>query len=136
MEPREPEPGSPPPYDPRLEMRGVQAGALVLAGIVIGGVATAVFHLLAGRWLGPDSYADLAALLALLGLITFPLAGAQLNVARGVAHARATGDHYEDQPYLPSPPRVDRIVVHARRSRSRLLRRGSVTSSTSTRTRS
>lgn len=76
-------------------MRGVQAGALVLAGIVIGGVATAVFHLLAGRWLGPDSYADLAALLALLGLITFPLAGAQLNVARGVAHARATGDHYE-----------------------------------------
>ena len=76
-------------------MRGVRAGVLVLAGIAIGSVATAVFHLIAARWLGPNNYADLAALLALLGLVTFPLAGAQLNVARGVAHARATGDPYE-----------------------------------------
>lgn len=73
-------------------MKGVRAGFVVLSGIAIGNVATAIFHLLAARSLGPTTYADLAALLALLGLVSFPLAGAQFSVARAVAHARARDD--------------------------------------------
>ncbi len=76
-------------------MRGVQAGAIVLTGIAVGNVATAAFHLITARWLGPDGYADLAALLALVGIVSFPLAGAQFSVARGVAHARAANDEDE-----------------------------------------
>ena len=70
----------------------MRAGVVVLIGIALGNVATAVFHLITARWLGPNGYAELAALLALLGIISFPLAGAQFSVARAVAHARAT-DH-------------------------------------------
>ena len=94
-QPLQPEQPAPSPYDPRLEMKGMRAGIVVLVGIAIGNVATAVFHLITARWLGPSKYADLAALLALVGIVSFPLAGAQFSVARGVAHARATGDEDE-----------------------------------------
>ncbi len=36
-------------YDPRREMKGMQAGIVVLPGIAIGNVATAVFHLITAR---------------------------------------------------------------------------------------
>ncbi len=73
-------------------MRGFHAGVIVFAGIASANAGNAVFHLIAARWLGPSAYGDLASLLALAGLIGFPLAGAQLALAQYVAHFRAKGN--------------------------------------------
>ena len=64
-------------------MRGVKAGAIVFAGVAAANAGNAVFHLIAGRWLGPPAYADLAALLALLGLVSFPLGAVQIALRSG-----------------------------------------------------
>jgi len=73
------------------EMRGLRAGVVVFAGIASANVGNALFHLVAARWLGPSGYGDVASLLALAGLIGFPLGGAQLAMAQYVAHFTATG---------------------------------------------
>ena len=70
-QPLQPEQPARSSYDPRLEMKGMRAGIVVLVGIAIGNVATALFHLITARWLGPSRYADLAALLALVGIVSF-----------------------------------------------------------------
>jgi O-antigen/teichoic acid export membrane protein len=75
---------------PRLQesgrrMRGVTAGAVVFVGVAVANIANAGFNLIAGRWLGPGRYGDLAALLAVLGLISFPLGAAQYNIAAWAA---------------------------------------------------
>jgi O-antigen/teichoic acid export membrane protein len=70
-------------------MGGVRAGAIVFAGVAAANVGNAAFHLIAGRWLGPAEYADLAALLALLGLVSFPLGAVQIALAQRVAYLAA-----------------------------------------------
>lgn len=83
--------------EPRLvesghRMRGVKAGAIVFAGVAAANAGNAVFHLVAGRWLGPSDYADLASLLALLGLISFPLGAVQIALAHRIAYLTARRD--------------------------------------------
>ncbi len=75
-----------------LRMRGVTAGLVVFGGVAIANAANAAFNLVAGRWLGPGRYSDLAALLAVLGLISFPLGAAQYNIASWVAAFAARGN--------------------------------------------
>jgi O-antigen/teichoic acid export membrane protein len=75
-----------------LRMRGVTAGAVVFAGVAVANIANAGFNLVAGRWLGPRRYSDVAALLAVLGLVSFPLGAAQFNIASWVASLAARGD--------------------------------------------
>lgn len=73
-------------------MSGFQAGAIVFIGIAFANAGNAVFHLVAGRWLGPSSYGELASLLAILGLVAFPLAAIQLALAREVSQFRVRGE--------------------------------------------
>jgi O-antigen/teichoic acid export membrane protein len=73
-------------------MSGVRAGTIVFIGITFANAGNAVFHLIAGRWLGPSSYGELASLLAILGLVAFPLAAVQLALAREVSQFRVLGE--------------------------------------------
>jgi O-antigen/teichoic acid export membrane protein len=72
-------------------MRGTRAGLVVFVGIGVANIGNYLFHLVSARSLGPTSYADLAALLALAGLIALPLGGLQAAVARDVALLAAYG---------------------------------------------
>lgn len=73
------------------EMRGVHAGAIVLIGIVAMNAGNYAYHLVAGRKLGPGDYSEVVALLTLAGLVSLPLGGAQVAVARYVARFSAEG---------------------------------------------
>ncbi len=73
-------------------MPGVQAGAIVLIGVLSLNLGNYVFHTIAARSLGTALYGDLATLIAISGLIALPLGGVQLWVARYVAHYTTVGD--------------------------------------------
>jgi O-antigen/teichoic acid export membrane protein len=73
-------------------MRGVRAGAVVFVGVAALNAGNYLFHLIAARRLGPERYGDLATLVAISGLISLPLGGVQVWVARYVAQYRAVGD--------------------------------------------
>lgn len=77
---------------PAREMRGVHAGAIVLAGILALNGGNYLFHLISARALGPARYGDIVSLLALAGLIVVPLGGVQLVVARTAARLAAAGE--------------------------------------------
>lgn len=88
----EPELETTPETHPLLarEMRGLHAGAVVLAGIVAVNAGNYLFHLVSARALGPEAYGDIVTLLALTGLVVLPLGGVQVVVARTAArHAAA-----------------------------------------------
>jgi O-antigen/teichoic acid export membrane protein len=85
------------------EMPGLHAGAIVFLGIAVANVGNYAFHLISARTLGPSTYGDVASLVALAGLISLPLGGVQVIVARRVAADAASG-------------RGRRISVLARRS--------------------
>jgi O-antigen/teichoic acid export membrane protein len=51
-----------------------------------------LFHVVAARQLGPARYGDLATLVILVGLISLPLSGVQVWVARHVAEFESTDD--------------------------------------------
>ena len=76
---------------PTPQMRGARAGLIVFIGIGIANAGNYLFHLISARALGPNSYADLAALVALAGLVALPLGGLQAAVARDVALLAAYG---------------------------------------------
>ena len=73
------------------EMPGLHAGAIVFLGIAAANVGNYAFHLITARTLGPSSYGDVASLIALAGLISLPLGGVQVIVARRVATDAAAG---------------------------------------------
>jgi O-antigen/teichoic acid export membrane protein len=73
-------------------VRGLHAGALVLLGVFALNAGNYLFHLIAARHIGPARYGDLATLIAISGLISLPLGGVQVWVARSVAQYRAVGD--------------------------------------------
>ena len=73
------------PAAPMGEMRGVRAGTIVFLGIAAGNVGNYLFHFTSARLLGPSSYGDVASLVAVIGLISLPLVGVQVAVARYVA---------------------------------------------------
>jgi O-antigen/teichoic acid export membrane protein len=70
---------------PRPETRGLRAGAIVFAGIALANGGNYLFHLASARLLGPGPYGDVASLTALFGLVSLPLVGVQLAVARYAA---------------------------------------------------
>jgi O-antigen/teichoic acid export membrane protein len=88
------EPGPAPPAlaEPGRRMRATTAGAVVLLGLLGANAANAVFHLVAARLLGPSRYGDLATLVALIGLLSFPLGGVQFALAQRIAQVAARGD--------------------------------------------
>jgi O-antigen/teichoic acid export membrane protein len=67
------------------EMRGVRAGTIVFLGIAAANVGNYLFHFASARLLGPSSYGDVASLVAVIGLISLPLVGLQVAVARYIA---------------------------------------------------
>ena len=83
-------PGEPPVVD--SEMRGVRAGTIVFLGIAGANLGNYLFHFISARWLGPASYGDVASLVAVIGLISLPLVGVQVAVARYVAGFVEAGD--------------------------------------------
>lgn len=87
------------------EMPGVHAGAIIFLGIAAANVGNYAFHLISARTLGPSAYGDVASLVALAGLISLPLGGVQVIVARRVATDVAAG-------------RLSEIGAFARRSMS------------------
>lgn len=85
-----PEPTPSPPLAP-ARVGGVQAGLIVLLGVVALNGGNYVFHLIVARRLGTDRYGDFATLITLSSLISLPLGGLQIWVARYVARADAAG---------------------------------------------
>jgi O-antigen/teichoic acid export membrane protein len=81
-------------------MSGVRAGAIVFVGVGISNLGAYLFHLVAARSLGPASYSDVATLTAVGAVLTLPLAGAQVFVARHVAAAGARGRALNDDGYV------------------------------------
>jgi O-antigen/teichoic acid export membrane protein len=67
------------------EVTGLRAGVIVFIGIASANIGNYLFYLTSARVLGPSLYGDVASLSALIGLITLPLVGVQLAVARYVA---------------------------------------------------
>jgi O-antigen/teichoic acid export membrane protein len=82
-----------PPRVEGQEVTGIRAGGIVFAGIVAANIGNYLFHLISARVLGPPLYGDVASLAALTGLITLPLVGVQLAVARYVAGFNELGDY-------------------------------------------
>jgi O-antigen/teichoic acid export membrane protein len=76
----------------RQEVGGLRAGGIVLIGIAGANIGNYLFHLTSARVLGPSLYGDVASLSALTGLITLPLVGVQLAVARYVAGFNELGN--------------------------------------------
>jgi O-antigen/teichoic acid export membrane protein len=70
-------------------MRGMKAGAVMLAGVAVVNLGNYLFHLVAARDLGPQAYGDLVALLTLSSLVTLPIAALQIVVSRYVASLTA-----------------------------------------------
>lgn len=73
-------------------MRGVRAGAIVFAGVAMLNAGNYLFHVIAARHLGPARYGDLATLITIASLISLPLAGVQVWVARHIAQYAAADD--------------------------------------------
>jgi O-antigen/teichoic acid export membrane protein len=80
--------------EPRTAARpsAVRSGALIAAASLVATGLNYVFLLAVGRTLGPDSYGDFAALLALLTVVLLPSSAVQLAVSREVSRRVATGD--------------------------------------------
>jgi len=76
----------------RREVTGLRAGVIVFIGIAGANIGNYLFHLMSARVLGPSLYGDVASLSALTGLITLPLVGVQLAVARYVAGFNELGN--------------------------------------------
>jgi O-antigen/teichoic acid export membrane protein len=70
----------------------MRATSVVAVGIGVANIGNYLFHLVTARALGPSQYGDVATLVALASLITFPLAGVQFAVARYVAGYAGVGD--------------------------------------------
>jgi O-antigen/teichoic acid export membrane protein len=81
-----------PSIAPSRAVGGVRAGVVVLSGVIALNAGNYLFHLIAARRLGPAGYGDLATLITLSSLISLPLGGVQIWVARYVAQREAADD--------------------------------------------
>ncbi len=81
-------------------MSGVRAGAIVFAGVGLTNLCNYVFHALSAHALGPASYGDVATLAVVSGILTLPLGGAQVFVARHVARQVAPSGTLQDGSYV------------------------------------
>jgi O-antigen/teichoic acid export membrane protein len=77
---------------PTREMRGLVAGAIVLAGVIAVNGGNYAANLVAARYLGPGAYGDLVALLTLSALIGLPLGALQIFTSRYAARFAAQND--------------------------------------------
>jgi O-antigen/teichoic acid export membrane protein len=81
-------------------MSSLRAGGIVFIGVGLQNFGNYLFHLISARSLGPASYSDVATLTAVGAVLTLPLAGAQVFVARHVATAGALGGTLNDDGYV------------------------------------
>ncbi len=81
-------------------MSGMRAGAIVFAGVGVANLSAYLFHLISARSLGPASYGDVATLTAVIGIVSLPLAGAQVFVARHVAATGSRGEPLDRDAYV------------------------------------
>lgn len=68
---------------------GVRSGAILLASGAALTASSYLYNLICIRWLGPESYGDVAALTAVSMIVFLPLLGVQSALAREVARLRA-----------------------------------------------
>ena len=85
-----------------VPMSGVRAGVLVFIAVGLSNVCSYGFHLVSARTLGPSSYGDVATLAAVAGILTLPLAGVQVFVARHVSGGITRGRAINDGGYVSS----------------------------------
>jgi O-antigen/teichoic acid export membrane protein len=88
------------PIDRATELGAVRAGAIVFIGVGVSNFCAYLFHLVSARSLGPASYSDVAVLAAVTGLLTLPLGGTQVFVARHVASSTVRGAQLDDDGYV------------------------------------
>ena len=88
------------PTEAPIEMSGLRAGVVVFAGVGFANVCNYLYHLVSARSLGPASYSDVASLTAVAAVLSLPLGGAQVFVARHVAFAAAKGQEPGDDNYV------------------------------------
>lgn len=81
-------------------MSGLRASIVVFLGVGISNLCAYGFHLVSARTLGPSSYADVAALTALVAIVSLPLGGVQVFVGRHVAGADARGRGLNEGSYV------------------------------------
>jgi O-antigen/teichoic acid export membrane protein len=81
-------------------MSGLRAGVIVFIGVGVSNLCAYGFHLVSARTLGPSSYSDVAALTALVAIVSLPLGGVQVFVGRHVAREDATGHRLNDGSYV------------------------------------
>jgi O-antigen/teichoic acid export membrane protein len=74
------------------EMRGVRAGFIVLVGVVATNAGNYAFHVGATRLLGPTEYGVVVSLLTISSLLSLPVGGIQLALARSVARQAGRGE--------------------------------------------
>jgi O-antigen/teichoic acid export membrane protein len=79
---------------------GVRAGVIVFLGVGVANLCAYGFHLVSARTLGPSSYSDVAALAALVAIVSLPLGGIQVFVGRHVAREAALGNPINDGSYV------------------------------------
>jgi O-antigen/teichoic acid export membrane protein len=78
----------------------LRSGVIVFIGVGVANVGGYLFHLVSARSLGPDSYGDVATLAAVIGVVTLPLSGAQVFIARHVASGRGKSRSLNDANYV------------------------------------
>jgi O-antigen/teichoic acid export membrane protein len=81
-------------------MSGLRAGTVVFLGVGVANLCAYGFHLVSARTLGPSSYADVAALTAVIAIVTLPLGGVQVFVGRHVAGEEARGHRLNEGSYV------------------------------------
>lgn len=81
-------------------MSGLRAGAVVFVAVGISNLCSYGFHLVSARALGPASYGDVATLAALVAIVTLPIGGVQVFIARHVASGAAKGRPMDDDRYV------------------------------------
>lgn len=77
----------------------MRTGIRVLMAVAALNLGLYAFQVIAAQLLGPSTFGEMAALLALLNIIGLPLAAVQIAVGRRVAELRALGRHGEVPPY-------------------------------------
>jgi O-antigen/teichoic acid export membrane protein len=78
-----------------LKSELIKGSALVFAGSLLTNILNYLFHLITGKMLGPEGYAEIAALVSLMYVISFPSSIINTVVVRKVAHLSARGSDAE-----------------------------------------
>lgn len=85
-------------------------GVIVFVGSMVANVASYVYHLLMGRFLGPSGYGELSSLLSLLYIFSVPLIVGQTVLVKFVSGFKAHGEIGQAKSLLVSVTRLFIII--------------------------